>query len=162
MNKLPLIITLMIFLGATKCENYPPDKDFEHYKLINNSGHGIYVTRGLGTKFQGDHGPAYPDTSIIEEKPRSGYLRYIESGDTAVSGGGYSLEDFFNANLPSDTLSLYIFHEDTVAAYEWEIIRDKYKILRRFDLSLEDIKRLNNEIYYPPTLEMEGIRMYPR
>jgi len=42
-----------------------------------------------------------------------------------------------------------------------ETIREEYKVLKRYDLSIEDIQLLNYEIPYPPTEVMRGMRMYP-
>ena len=41
-------------------------------------------------------------------------------------------------------------------------VRKGYKVLARYDLSLEDLERLNFELSYPPDNRMQGIKMYPR
>ena len=47
-------------------------------------------------------------------------------------------------------LSVFIiFHSDTMEKYTWEEVRDGYEILKRYDLSLDDIKRLDYTIVYP-------------
>lgn len=51
--------------------------------------------------------------------------------------------------LPHDTLSIFILHPDTIDLYTWDEIRDGYKILKRYDLSLEDLKRCDYTIVYP-------------
>jgi hypothetical protein len=63
-------------------------------------------------------------------------------------------------DLPHDTLSIYFFSQDTLNKYSWEEIQRDYKILRRYDLSIEDIHKLHNEydipvITYPPTGTLE-------
>lgn len=63
--------------------------------------------------------------------------------------------------LPSDTLSIYFFHPDTLSTYSWDQIRSDYNILKRYDLSIEDLESLNFKVTYPPTLEMQNIRQYP-
>ena len=68
-------------------------------------------------------------------------------------------EIFFN--LPKDTLSVFIFHTDTLTEYTWNEVRDKYMILKRYDLSLDDLRRLNFKITYPPNEIMDNIKMYP-
>ena len=50
--------------------------------------------------------------------------------------------------LPNDTLSVYIFHSDSLEYYPWDEIRDKYMILKRYDLSLDDVRRMDYEIVY--------------
>ena len=55
-------------------------------------------------------------------------------------------EQYFE-NLPCDTLSIFIFHTDTLNKYSWEEVRDGYKILRRYDLGIEDIKQMGRIVY---------------
>ena len=62
---------------------------------------------------------------------------------------------------PNDTLRLFIFQDDIVDNYGWEKVHDDYMILVRYDLSKEDIQRLNTDIHYPPTEEMRDVHMYP-
>ena len=69
-------------------------------------------------------------------------------------------EEVINS-LPSDTLSIYFFHPDTLSTYDWSEIRNEYKILKRYDCSIEDLQNLNFKISYPPTTEMQTIRQYP-
>ena len=70
-------------------------------------------------------------------------------------------ENIFN-ELPADTLSIYFIDRDTLKNFEWDIIRRDYMISKRYDLSLQDLERLNYTISYPPSVEMEGIKMYPK
>ncbi len=64
-------------------------------------------------------------------------------------------------SLPNDTLSIFIFHSDTVSSYPWQTIRTEYKILKRYDLSIADLERLNYKVSYPPDNRMENVKMYP-
>ncbi|WP_298900883.1 hypothetical protein [uncultured Psychroserpens sp.] len=75
-------------------------------------------------------------------------------------GNSRRWEDRVDA-LPSDTLSIYFFHPDTLSTYSWDEIRDDYNILKRYDLSIEDLQALNFRVTYPPTPEMQNIRQYP-
>ena len=61
----------------------------------------------------------------------------------------------------TDTLRLFLFHSDSVDYLGWNKIRDDYMVLVRYDLSQEDIYRLNTYIDYPPTEAMKDIHMYP-
>jgi hypothetical protein len=75
------------------------------------------------------------------------------------------LENYFH-KIPSDTLSVFYFHVDTINKYSWEEIRQGYKVLRRYDLSIDDLYLLYNkydipEIPYPPDERMKNMKMYP-
>lgn len=81
----------------------------------------------------------------------------IQDTNTCTALGGKIFKQ-----LPRDTLSIFIFHTDTLNKYPWEKIRDEYKILKRYDLSFEDIKRLGYKVPYPPSPEMANMKMYPK
>ena len=69
-------------------------------------------------------------------------------------------EKYFNL-LPRDTLSIYIFHTDTLNKYPWNIVKEKYMVLKRYDLSLSDLKQLDFKVSYPPSSAMSKMKMYP-
>ncbi|MEO1022414.1 MAG: hypothetical protein AAFW89_07705, partial [Bacteroidota bacterium] len=80
----------------------------------------------------------------------------------AIAGGSGTWRDYFEVSAPSDTLSLFVFHVDTLAKYDWEGILKQYNILMRYDLSLEDLERLDFTVTYPPDKSMKGVQMYPK
>ena len=50
---------------------------------------------------------------------------------------------------PNKVLMLYLFSRDTIEQVSWEEIVEDYKILRRYDLSLEDLESMDWVIEYP-------------
>ena len=48
-----------------------------------------------------------------------------------------------------DILMLYLFSRDTIEQVSWDRIVDEYLILRRYDLTLEDLEDINWTITYP-------------
>jgi hypothetical protein len=110
-------------------------------RLVNNSFHSIGLYFATGGQF----GIEYPDTILpVSNK----YIIYqLTSGDTYSYDSGISWDRIFKG-LPSDTLSIFIFHTDTLKTYNWSIIREQNKILKRYDLSLSDIKNRNFKIIY--------------
>ena len=97
----------------------------------------------------------FPDTTIPL------YNKYL----IKVNKGRYITDYVFMEEMyqktHADTLCFFIFDTDTLAAYDRDIIRNDYKILQRYDLSLGDWKYLGNKIHYPPTEAMKYIKMYP-
>lgn len=86
----------------------------------------------------------YPDTSIPDSRTEL----------VGVTAGGRTPYDFHVRNwsevfdrLPQDTLSIFIFSGDTLANNTWQDIRTGYKILKRYDLSQQDIKNMNPIVY---------------
>lgn len=106
----------------------------------------------------------YPDTSLTFEKTNVGYA--TKPGNIAHAGiSNISIEDWVHS-FPKDTVSIYIFSQDTLNKYTWQEIQQNYSIQQRYDLSLYDFNTLTNEygipvIPYPPTEAMKNMRMYP-
>lgn len=119
--------------------------------IYNDTNHNI----AIGVSDLGEH-LFYPDT-LLPPKPEH---ILIEPSYSWHYSSFNKWEDNFE-NSPDDTLSIFFFHSDTLEAYSWEVIREEYKILKRYDLSLEDLQRLDFKVTYPPGPEMEGVKMYP-
>lgn len=83
----------------------------------------------------------YPDTSIPFNL--AGGLLAHQEGTKSYRG---KLSPFFN-RLPKDTLSVFFFSQDTIAKYGWDEVRRGYRILKRYDLSEEDLERSNVVVY---------------
>lgn len=142
-----LFAITLLFLG---CEQ---SWDKEYVILLKNqSNHRIncYENRVSSKSI-------YPDTLIAETE----FVWDIVSGENFSFTSKKPWEKVFES-LPSDTLSIFIFHTDTIKNNSWNSIIDEYKVLKRYDLSIKDIQLLNYEIPYPPTEVMRGMRMYPR
>ena len=111
--------------------------------LQNNYHDTIYVLAALPGM-----GHVYPDTVLPTNRPG---MRYVPPGKKWViseTGMGGTWTSIFS-NLPSDTLSIYLFDANTLSGYDWSQIRDGYIILKRYDLSLQDLKNRNFTITYP-------------
>jgi hypothetical protein len=128
-------------MTCAKCDDLAMDYAYE-IDLVNKAEHsiGYYFADG------GKYGTFYPD-SLPETN------KYITYDISKVLRPGYehsysSWEKYFRT-LPYDTLSLFIFHTDTLNKYSWETIRDDYLILKRYDLSLEDLQASDFTITYP-------------
>jgi hypothetical protein len=145
-------IIVIIIIMAFSCE----DKLFPRISIgiINNSVHDIQY---LTTIYEPD-GLIYPDTILpLNIRPP---FRLSKAGKSSYMDFNMTGKDLFS-EVPSDTLSIFIFHPDTIALYDWETIRAEYNVLVRYDLSFEDLERLDWNVYYPPNEKMEGTKMYP-
>ena len=60
-----------------------------------------------------------------------------------------------------DTLSVFMIHRDTLLKYGYDDVRENYRILVRYDLDWEEVKKLNYIFPYPPTPDMKNMKMYP-
>ena len=88
----------------------------------------------------------YPDTTLPDEEDKLNGVQPNSRSPYDFHEKKWS--DVFE-KLPADTLSIFIFSGDTLATYSWQEIRNSYKILRRYDLSRQDIESMNYTIIYP-------------
>ncbi|WP_291529407.1 hypothetical protein [Bacteroides sp. UBA939] len=108
-----------------------------------------------------EDGVFYPDTILPNIIPMPYKPFPFNKYSNANFGNPGPNENTLFAMFPTDTMSIFFFDPDTLAKYEWETIRQDYKILVRYDLSHNDLKALDWRIYYPPTEKMKNMKMYP-
>lgn len=134
MNKLLILIVLM----ASCCES----TDIElTIRIDNNSNHAISTFIALPN----DVGVAYPDTTLPFNEIS---MQTAAPGQSNYYDFGFSGEELFST-LPSDTMSVYFFSTDTLNNNTWEEIRENYLVLRRDDLTFEDLEAMDWSIDYP-------------
>ena len=157
MNKLFTFILLLVLMCS--CRLIPWDYSF---CLENNTSHnlGWYLSC------------VYPDIDLPRDDKKvnkeNDWDRFgpaiLFSATTCLS----SEQAVIHWLNPNDTVSIFVFHSDTIRKYPWETIRDDYKILVRYDLSAEDINSMPRARYggdylipFPPSPQMENMHMYP-
>ena len=149
-------IILLVPILASKCIEFEGDS---WVTLKNNADYGVVALfADLFTGF------CYPDTLLPEIPVFYTIVDSVKSNpkeDQIVLYGGSSFSKALKTNTTSDTLSVFVFHIDTLLIHSWKEIRDGYKILVRYDLSAEDLESLKGKIYYPPTTVMRNIHMFP-
>ena len=148
--------------GCEKEFNY---ERFDVY-IENSASHAIGFYAGAYT-------PAYPQYLYPDTLwPGSEYWETISDNVLNLPQGGrrvlFSSRSGVNMNidafydwLPRDTVSIYVFHTDTLRKYGWDGVREEYRVLQRYDLGWLDMKILNNNVPYPPTDTMKTMKMYP-
>ena len=126
---------LLFFLGVILLKSCEAP-DVQHYFVItNNANHIIsyYV------------GESYPDTVIVQSQPQ---LKEVKPNSSFKESDWGTWEERFS-KIAGKKISVFIFHPDTLNKHTWEEVRDGYMILKRYDLSLEDLKLLDFTITYP-------------
>ena len=143
-----LNVSLLFCLGIfTAC----PEVDYKNLVNIkNNSEH--YITTYIGVISSEYGGSLYPDTLLppikvgIEIKPHS--------DRSYTYNYNYSKNKF-------DTICIFIWNTELASDVPWDSIRLKNKIIQRYDISYKDLENLKWKISYPPSSEMENIKMFP-
>lgn len=151
MKKIYIVFVSLILIG---CE--PFTEKWDSIYLKNNSDYEICYTYDRENLRHMN----YPDTLIPKVKEENLFLSPLSAGYNTLITSRESWNQVI-MRLPNDTLSIYIFKEATINSYPWEIISSEYKILKRYDFSVQDLESLNYKISYPPTEQMKNVRMYP-
>ena len=148
------LIIILFFTSLCKCEYLVTDKKYS-VTLMNNAEYsiGCYFTLG------GYYGTYYPDT-LLPSSNSIYIIKEIKSGNRYHADSSFKWEEIYS-RLPKDTMSVFVFHSDTLKKHIWEEVRDRYMILKRYDLSFDDLKDLKFEITYPPNEKMKDMKMYP-
>jgi hypothetical protein len=118
----------------------------DHYFVLsikNNSDTSIYYT----------YSTLYPDTAVdTSVYIPSGSTRtpseVINPGQTYAVFAIISLQGYF-ATIPSDTLEIFIYDAKLVQTTPWDSVAAKYLVLKRYDLSLQDLEKMNGIVTYP-------------
>lgn len=69
--------------------------------------------------------------------------------------------DWSDALASTDTVRLFFFESKIVSENEWSVISRDNLVLQRYDLTKDDLNRLNWRIAYPPTEDMMDVCMWP-
>ena len=115
---------------------------------------GYYFATG------GRYGSYYPDT-LLPNNNTYVYNKNIKPKQHLQYDSWIKWDVTFKS-LPKDTLSIFIFSSDTLNKYSWEEVRRDYKILKRYDLSIQDLELLDYKVYYPPIPAMSRMKIYPK
>ena len=137
--KYTILVFSTIILLANCCENMM-EKWF-YIRVANISQKAIMVTAGYERFLMN----AYPDTTLPSSEPD---LYKIEPNKQINLRSGFEWEKVIE-EMPLDTLSIYVFDADTLNTYDWIQVKEGYKVLKRYDLSLDDLRKMNWTITYP-------------
>lgn len=135
-----LVSLLSCILISGKCRK---DSENCHYniKVLNNSTTSIYIKEQLN----------YPDTSINNPNPalQGEYFRVFPGRNDFSIFHKDCLELVYQYYAPSDTIMFFVFDANVIENTNWEVVKNNYMILKRYDFSLNDLKNRNFVITYP-------------
>jgi len=158
-NIIKILLSALICL-ATTC--HPREGENCHYsiKFSNNSEKNLRVNSIHLSVL-------HPDPLDIKKQlsyTAIGKWYKVESGvqdNRSAIAGSFCIEDNFKNESFLDTISVYVFDAELIENIEWEVVARDYLVLKRYDLSWSDLKRLDWRITYPPTEAMKDVKQYP-
>ena len=141
------------------------DREDRHYRIPykNNTDRTIYVDFHVYWNWLPPL--SYLDTTLPCCDPRKNRVATIvepnaENPEACFSDSFYE-SSFGSTRLGFDTLMVFAFDEDTLEFYGWDSVCAHYKVLQRYDLSLEDLQDLDFKLCFPPSEAMKHIHMWP-
>ena len=164
MKKLAYIFYCISLLSTIYSCTYDTDTEYRHYHIQfkNNTETTIWIDRSR----------YYPDTAIAlyTRDPRvdkNSAVSPLENSTSALWSrsfyeSAFGIKIYENGDTVGfDTLIVFVFNDDTLARYGWQTVRENYLVHQRYDLSLDDLRRLNWQLYFPPKESMRDIKMWP-
>jgi hypothetical protein len=136
--KMIAIISIQFILMANSCKDGESYYDYR-LKVINKSNMTIYAEY---TMSQIDTLLPYTDSPFNHSPDKT------TPNGTITLGRGGSWEDAFNEDT-TQKLRIFIFNASIVDNTPWDTIKKNYMILKRYDLSLDDLNKMNWTITYP-------------
>jgi hypothetical protein len=144
------------------------DDDRTYLTVDNRLQEIITVYLALGLEEYG-YPSLYPDTALpanhVGYEKKTSTFNWPEQNllNTTIPPNEYiKIEclDNLQGQFP-DTLSVFIISADTLLKYGYNDVRENYRVIVRYDLAWEDVKKLNYIFPYPPTPDMKAMKMYP-
>jgi len=136
------IVLVLIFVLTISSQCKESDDCHKTMRFVNNTANTLYVT----TSF------AYPDTLIKDPNPKlDPYFTKVQPNEvntTVLSTYGRNcIETGFT--YYGDTLMVFIFDAQVIDNTPWETVKSNYLILKRYDLSFQDIQNSDYTLTYP-------------
>ncbi len=131
-----IFTVLLCTVGCKKLLDNPRFLEFE-----NNSRTVVMVT------FQ----YTFPDTTI-QDRERIDYVDTLGANRSMKIPTASSVRrwaDHISEMNSNSTIMVYVFSQDTIDNYQWEEIQENYNILKRYDLTIEELESQNWKITYP-------------
>ena len=160
------IVKILLFSWvcmATKCQEKENENCHPAISFSNNTTNSLRVRE----RFHHSTIPS-PFTNPLDIKDLSYTaigekykVNDSEQGNRRAISSSDCFEKLFNREGYSGTVYVYVFDSEVVENTPWEVVARDYLVLKRYDLTLEDLQRLDWKITYPPTEAMKDVKQYP-
>lgn len=144
MRKINILLWLsVLLLLVCNCER-ENENCHKTITFINKTESTLYVTSAY----------EYPDTMAFRTGPNPildpNFTKVLpKETNTQVLWSRDCIELAFKDLIPSDTLMIYVFDGQILDTTPWDIVKENHLVLKRYDLSLKDLRRLGWIITYP-------------
>ncbi len=136
---IPIVLSMLVCtIVAISCTPIDPDG---HYKIlfVNNSDNDVFVRADWW----------YPDTVITFGNPAKSENEFMVK---AKSSNGHPLSKAYSSYEAdfklNDTFMVFVLDAELVKNTPWDTVKAKYLVLKRYDLSFNDLDSMNWTITY--------------
>lgn len=146
MKRINLLVIILCWLlcTATQC-----NKDcHSNITFINNSDKTLYVRSNI----------YYPSDTLSSLREFNEHIHKVLPNSVNTNCLARGAKTCYNA-FPK--IMIFIVDEQVMATVPWDTIENEYMVLRRYDLTPEDLELLDWKVPYPPTEVMKNMKMYP-
>lgn len=137
-----LILLVSTFFLLISCVYTNTDDSHKLITIVNKSNKTLYVFRSY----------EYPNVEAYKHNPDPmlGGDSKVESHETtqSVLASGTSYEHIYENSIPSGTMMIYVFDGATLESQGWDYIKANNLVLKRYDLTLQDLQNMNWTITY--------------
>ncbi|MFN8205896.1 MAG: hypothetical protein U0T82_00610 [Bacteroidales bacterium] len=129
------LITLCLLIISMTCK----EDDYLKLRIYNNSNAPIYATWSLD----------FPDTTLtyVQDPTLDPQFGRVEAKNLQGKHYDSPTKEIFDGSR--DTLLVFIFDAPLLDSTPWDTVKANYLVLKRYDLSLDDLNSINWIITYP-------------
>jgi len=129
-----IAILSLLFIYATCCR----DKKDCHYNVYinNNTDKAIYFNLSA----------SYPDTLFYYNPTVEGDICKVNPHKHTNESHNSCVEGYY---LQVPKLIYFIYDAQTLETTPWDTVKKKYMILKRYELTLQDLENMNWTVTYP-------------
>ena len=134
--KVTLYTCLALMLMASNCKDATLGEVVYRIQVKNNSTQTIRIAERLG----------FPDT--IPHKEMLVYT--LTLGKDVLLDSKKKWDKVINDDIPGKKLQVFVFSVvKTTPQWNWDSVITKYQVLKRYELTADELKAMNNIINYP-------------
>ncbi len=139
-----LYLIVLLIGSASSCDK---DNGIGHgddeLTTTNNANHSVFSIITFN----------YPDTSLQQNGSCIGCFVEINANSSYqhfyFPNSKYGWKSHIVDRNLQNTLTMFIIHKDTLNKYSFEQIQEDYNILKRYDLSIDDLEKQDWTLTYP-------------
>lgn len=158
------MLAVILFIISLLLSSCFKDDANHHYRIPfkNNTGRRMYLDYHIYWNWLPllDHLDTVLNNRSIDPRVDSlaSFVEPMEENTVAMFS-----TSFYEGELGIcyDTLIVFVFDADTLEAVGWDVVCSEYKVLQRYDLSLENLQDLDFKLCFPPSEAMKHIHMWP-